>query len=173
MKRLSLKRKLGVIEEKSSIQSVRKTSTETGTRARPLEIIHSEKIEPPLQTRQTPFPAYVSSPKLQRDDVERSTDTSSFPPMCQLCRKRKPPPNDFTQNCTTLTTDELLKTSVQQAKKGRSPLPEIKLEPSPSKSTISQCPMCNKEFDSSFTMLGVDSHLANCLSSTDDDDVHW
>ncbi|XP_062590424.1 Fanconi anemia core complex-associated protein 20-like, partial [Saccostrea cucullata] len=91
--------------------------------------------------------------------------------------KRKPQSHGILEKCLTANTKNERKNSIPETSdlqddQGRSLIQEAQQEPVPSASTVSQCPMCGKAFDPSFTMLDIDSHLATCLSSTDDD-VNW
>ncbi|XP_061162782.1 Fanconi anemia core complex-associated protein 20-like [Saccostrea echinata] len=190
MKRLSLKRKLGPTnEEKSFVQSALKSKdlsfnkrtndTHDNANDRSQENVPTETNQQPMQTKLTPFPPFIPNKRVEDNVIQKKPieEMSPFPPMCPLCRKRKPPSCDILENCLTVITKSERKscapeTSEVQGDKVRSPIQETQREPSQSASTVSQCPMCGKAFDPSFTMLDIDSHLATCLSSTDDD-VNW
>lgn len=214
MKRLSLKRKLGAVDEKNSTHQVPATkqkdtklsSDHLRANARPetksenahIQLLNTklDKTQTPvLLTKLPPFPPFSHHqdlPKVKENErnsvgkiVGRNTGMlSPFPPMCSSCRKRKPMSDDFLQNIiipeikndnnASISSSRLESdTSVDLDTNGRQPSPQaIKTEPEASQSAVSQCPMCGKSFGPSFTMLDVDSHLANCLSATDDD-VQW
>lgn len=212
MKRLSLKRKLGAVDEKNSTHQVtvtkqkdaKSTSNHLRANARPetkpenaqvkLQNTKLDKTKKPvLLTKFPPFPPFPHHQDLPKVKENAKTPAgkmighnmlSPFPPMCSTCRKRKPMSNDFLQNIIIpeIKNDNNASinscrvesdTSVDLGTNGRQPSPQaLKTEPEASQSAVSQCPMCGKSFGPSFTMLDVDSHLANCLSATDDD-VQW
>lgn len=212
MKRLSLKRKLGAVDEKNSTHQVTVTkqkdakSTSNHLRANARSETKPENAQvklqntkldktkkPVLLTKLPPFPPFPHHQDLTKVKENAKTPAgkmishnmlSPFPPMCSTCRKRKPMSNDFLQNIIIpeIKNDNNASinscrvesdTSVDLGTNGRQPSPQaLKTEPEASQSAVSQCPMCGKSFGPSFTMLDVDSHLANCLSATDDD-VQW
>nr|XP_022340635.1 uncharacterized protein LOC111135150 isoform X1 [Crassostrea virginica]XP_022340636.1 uncharacterized protein LOC111135150 isoform X1 [Crassostrea virginica] len=220
MKRLSLKRKLSV-QPASEIKSNDTGNPKEIGGIRSKDSSCSEKIQQPLHpirnsdkekhlkpvaaplkklTKFPPFPELKEN-TCKSDDKKpvSSAKFSPFPPMCSLCRKRKPVSRDFLKNIVmspiqneeiTSSSRSKTNTAVRQEQEERlfsSPEPneeppnqqgelllptqEPDKEP-PSQHAVSQCPMCGKSFGAGFTMLDVDSHLANCLSAADDD-VQW
>ncbi|XP_062587699.1 uncharacterized protein LOC134249355 [Saccostrea cucullata] len=175
MKRLSLKRKLGPTnEEKPSVETALKSSNlscnnrvddiKNKANDRSKENVQSlpeKNLQPlPITTKLSPFPPFIPNKKLEDNVTKKKPigELTPFPPMCRLCRKRKPQSHGILEKCLTANTKNERKNSIPETSdlqddQGRSLIQEAQQEPVPSASTVSQCPMCGKAFDPRYVSL--------------------